>query len=363
MRFTTSFIAVPLLLLAFCGHIRATTGEADLNRLASLAGEWSLLDPEGEPSSLSATYRVIAGGSAVLETLLAGTPQETVTIYHLEGNRLAATQISRRSAPTRFALRGADDRSTLLFEAEAAEHETKGGLQVLQLTLIDEDHLRVEWSLTTENGSLESTVFELSREASLEELTAEVARLRVDLESLQRELDRRLKREITVARKGKSDKVFLETRTLPSGPGWNVSGVPFRLFLHKQTTQFASTYASEGDRGMTIGHYGFKAGSGCTIRFSVLGGHGYVAVVEDTKLPPRRIGSIPDFSLKLESGAYGKIIERIVGKRWSDHAVAVEWDLSRFEGRALRLYVVDAFSNHYGQIAVSEISIRERAQK
>jgi hypothetical protein len=107
--------------------------------------------------------------------------------------------------------------------------------------------------------------------------------------------------------------------------------------------------------------YGFKAGPECKIRFSVLGGHGYITVVEEFKAPPRRIRSIPEFAVKLEGGDYGRPIERIVGGHWTDHPRTVECDLSKFEKKSLRLYVVDAVSNHWGQIAISEVSILERA--
>ena len=110
-----------------------------------------------------------------------------------------------------------------------------------------------------------------------------------------------------------------------------------------------------------IAHYGFKAGRGCRLRFSVLGGHGYIAVVEETRAPPRRIRSIPEFAVKLDSGTYGLTIERIVGGHWAKDARAVEWDLSKFAGKSLRLYVVDAVTNHFGQIAISEVSILENA--
>ena len=43
--------------------------------------------------------------------------------------------------------------------------------------------------------------------------------------------------------------------------------------------------------------------------------------------------------------------------------MAVDWDLSRYEGKSLRLYVVDAATDHWGQIAVSELSILEEAER
>ena len=40
-----------------------------------------------------------------------------------------------------------------------------------------------------------------------------------------------------------------------------------------------------------------------------------------------------------------------------------QWDLSRFAGQTLRLYVVDAETNHWGQISISEVRITEQVEK
>lgn len=348
-----------VLALALFGGRAPTAEKTTLERLRALAGDWAIQDSMGKLTNLRATYKVVAGGAAVVETLLADTPEETVTIYPLDGRRVTATQVSRRGAPLRLVPREFE-RGTMRFGPEEAAAEP-GGLVDLRLTPLDEEHLRVEWTLSNGEEGVVTRAFELSRESAVVELAAEVSRMRVDFESLQRELDRRLKREIRLQKGGKSDGILLETRTIPPGPGWNVSGVPFRKTYSEDSIEFASTYADEGDEGLTVAHYGFKAGPGCTVRFSVLGGHAFIFVVEETRAPTRKIRSIPEFAEKLGAGTYGTTIQRIVGQRWTEHPVAVEWDLSAFEGKALRLYVVDAVSNHFGQIAISEISILERA--
>lgn len=207
----TIFTGALALLLVLSGHTTSATQKATLKRLKALAGDWSLVDPTGEHTDLRATYMVVAGGAAVIETLLPDTPQETVTVYHLEGDRVTVTQLSARGAPTRLVPRSTADYDTLGFAADLDENAEEDQLTGLQLTLIDEEHVRVEWFFTAGEDSPESRVFELQREERVEELAARVSRLRVNLESLQRELDRRLKREITVSKEGEPSKVLLET--------------------------------------------------------------------------------------------------------------------------------------------------------
>ena len=350
-----------VLLVPFGPVATAASDSPVLARLASLAGDWSLLGMDGKPTDLVARYRVVAGGAAVTETLFPGTPEETVTVYHREGSGVTATVVSAREDPVRLAGAPAEAGTVLKF-TRAADEVAVGRLVGIEHELRGEDSLRVTWLHAGATGTPQTRVFDFRRDAALADLAAEVSRLRADLESLGREIARRRKREVDVEPGGARAERWREIRTLPPGPGWSVVGTAFRPHLHDQTVRFASTWAADGDAGMTVGHYGFKAGRGCRVRFSVLGGHGYIAVVEERKTPPRWIASIPEFSDALMAGEYGPILERIVGGQWSQYAVAVEWDFAKYEGKALRLYVVDAVQDHYGQIAISEVSIVEQAK-
>src|SRR5690242_6473548 len=63
-----------------------------LDVMKRLAGDWIQVGPDGKASDqVVATYRVTAGGSAVEETLFAGTPHEMVTVYHMDGDDLVLT--------------------------------------------------------------------------------------------------------------------------------------------------------------------------------------------------------------------------------------------------------------------------------
>lgn len=60
-------------------------------RFAALAGDWDAdITGDGEPDTV-VTYRTIAGGSCVAETLFGGEPHEMITMYHLDGDRLLCT--------------------------------------------------------------------------------------------------------------------------------------------------------------------------------------------------------------------------------------------------------------------------------
>ena len=348
-----------LALLPFSAAPPATDDAPSLERIAELVGSWVVLGADGEPSELTARYELVAGGAAVAETMLAGTEQETLTLYHFEGDGVSATQVSGRGGTWRFEPAYSADDGTMRF-AVPEERRAPGAPVAIQLIPLDDERLRVEWGWDGGASGQRFRSFELARTAELEDLAREVARMRLDLDALQRELDLRLKRRVAVSRDGARAVELLETVTLPTGPGWSVSGVPLREFVH-EGARFASTFAGEGDAGMTVAHYPFEVGDDGRVTFSVIGGHAYVVLVEETKAPPRKVRSIEDFSTNLLAGDYGSPLMRVSGTRNRDPR-AVTWDLAPYAKKRLRLYVVDAARDHYGQIAVSEVRITERAE-
>ena len=333
-----------------------------IERLRELAGEWDVVDAQGEPTGLRARYATVAAGAAVVETLLAGTEHETVTTYHLEDGLVTATQVSARGRPVRLVPGAPPTGGGLRFEAEGTTM-VPDTLVAIELAPSGDGGRRVEWSFVAGGTRALPRRFELRRRSRIEDLAAEAARLRSDLDALQRDIDRRLKADVEIVEAGRPARRERVLRTFPGATGWDVSGTPLRLLVHRQEQRFASTYASEGDAGMTIAHFPFDAKPGCRVRFDVLGGHAYLAVVEETKAPPRRIGDLREFERKLIGGEYGAVIERIVGGRWNEHPIAASWDLSRFAGKRMRLYLVDVVGDHFGQIAISEVSIHEDVER
>lgn len=47
--------------------------------------------PDNKPMELVVVYKTVSNGSAVCETLFPGSPEEMITMYHLDGDRLTAT--------------------------------------------------------------------------------------------------------------------------------------------------------------------------------------------------------------------------------------------------------------------------------
>ena len=87
MRVTITSVVLQVLFLGpYCtaGHPKEPyVGSKAFERIKQLAGQWEGTMDMGEgPMSITATYEVTAGGSAVLEKVFEGSPMEMVTVYH-----------------------------------------------------------------------------------------------------------------------------------------------------------------------------------------------------------------------------------------------------------------------------------------
>jgi hypothetical protein len=130
----------------------APTKNADLDKFKALAGTWHMTgipDEMGGPNA-TATYKVTAGGNAVLETVFAGSEHEMVTLYYVQGDGLALTHYCMlgnrphmKAIPTseanqiRFRCPEGEDRA---LEAEEHMHQAT-------FTFLDADHVKSEWVL------------------------------------------------------------------------------------------------------------------------------------------------------------------------------------------------------------------------
>ena len=68
------------------------TSSPDFDRIKALVGTWQgTAEHSGETHPLHVAYQLTAGGSAVKETLFQDTPEEMLTVYHMDGDRLIMT--------------------------------------------------------------------------------------------------------------------------------------------------------------------------------------------------------------------------------------------------------------------------------
>lgn len=155
-----------------------TCEQAAFERLKALAGSWE--GPakhesfDGSPAVDAGTvqfeYRLTAGGNALMETLFAGHPHEMVTMYHLDGPHLALTHYcAAGNQPYMVAKTMSmekDQPVVLEFECTHlgnAESENVMHMHKGTLTIIDNDHIKGEWTGHQDGKPVGVARFELHR--------------------------------------------------------------------------------------------------------------------------------------------------------------------------------------------------------
>jgi hypothetical protein len=144
---------------------KSATGPT-LETIKKLAGDWVLVK-DGKPTDqIVSSYRVTAGGSAVLETIFPGTDHEMVTVYTQEGPDLYLTHYCvLGNQPRLKAERGAEPNKLVLkcvgggnLKADKDSH-----MGAATITLVNDDEIKSEWTRCENGKACETHAFHVVR--------------------------------------------------------------------------------------------------------------------------------------------------------------------------------------------------------
>ena len=139
-----------------------------MKKLAALEGDWMLLDEEGrETDVVGSTFRLTAGGSALVETMFPNDGHEMVNMYHADGDRVLMTHYCAAGNQPRLVVEATDDENRLELRFESitnlATPETTYMSQAVYVFHGD-DRLTTRWrSMTDGKLTEETTTMELKR--------------------------------------------------------------------------------------------------------------------------------------------------------------------------------------------------------
>ena len=126
------------------------SGEPDVRfeRLRSLVGDWVAESEDGV--KIHTSYRLIANGTAVLESLNDATHQDMTTVYHPDGKTLAATHYcSSNNQPRMRLVPAGTDGNALLFETVTVTNLASPAdrhIRSIRFRFQDDDHFTQEWT-------------------------------------------------------------------------------------------------------------------------------------------------------------------------------------------------------------------------
>lgn len=132
--------------LAFALPVAA--GNADFDRIVALDGDWVEVRDDGKPGEdVVSTWRVTAGGTAVIETMHPGGEHEMVTMYHPSGEKLALTHYcSMGNQPRMEALADGGKIDFMCAGGDNIADEDSPHMHAMSLEFIDENHVVATWT-------------------------------------------------------------------------------------------------------------------------------------------------------------------------------------------------------------------------
>ena len=138
---------------------------ATLERIKKLEGTWTLPAAEGMPA-MNITFKPTAGGTAVIETMFAGTPKEMINLYTADGDKIVLTHYCMLGQQPRMKQGATDDKSIKFEFVDGGNIKSRddGHMDAVALT-VDGDKLTEDWTFYADGKAVDHKVFELHRQA------------------------------------------------------------------------------------------------------------------------------------------------------------------------------------------------------
>ena len=141
-------------------------GSKEFEKLKTLAGHWEGSAPMGDKNMpIVVEYKITGNGSAIVETLWPGTPQEMVSAYYDRDGRLAMTHYcSLGNRPQMILKKSTDHEIHLDYTTSRGINPRKDmHMHSLALTFVDPDHIKAAWGSYAGGKSAGVHAFELTR--------------------------------------------------------------------------------------------------------------------------------------------------------------------------------------------------------
>lgn len=136
------FAATPC--FAHEGHMAAVQTPPSFDAMKALVGEWHEVGKAEKGTVVS--YELVAGGSAIVEHMDAGTEHSMVTVYNPDGTKVMMTHYCAEGNQPR--MRGEGDAKSInftMFDITNLPTPSAGHMEGLTLTFKDKDHIVEEW--------------------------------------------------------------------------------------------------------------------------------------------------------------------------------------------------------------------------
>jgi hypothetical protein len=161
VRHTASVLAVVIIVFAASIATAQSDARKSFDMLKGLEGNWSGKNNQGQP--VQVTFRMTAGGSALMSEILGHGPENMITMFHMDGDRLLMTHYCGAGNQPRMKVIASDAKSVSFEFFDGTNiSPSDGHMQHVTFTQPDADHHVEEW-LFIDHGKEMKEVFTLAR--------------------------------------------------------------------------------------------------------------------------------------------------------------------------------------------------------
>ena len=160
MKLVRNLVAVAVILSASFAMAQ-NDGRKSFDQLKGLEGSWEGKNSEGQPTNVS--FRMTAGGSALMSEIHGHGPENMITMFHMDGDRLLLTHYCGAGNQPRMKVLSSDAKS-ITFEFVDGTNIAPGAghMQRVTFTQADADHHTEEW-VFLDQGKEHKEFFTLAR--------------------------------------------------------------------------------------------------------------------------------------------------------------------------------------------------------
>ena len=160
MRHLSLFL---LLLLASTAALAQSVAQESFEQLKALAGSW---EGKLDGQTLQVSLRVTSSGNALLHEMKGTGPDDPITMFHLDGDRLLLTHYCDAGNQPRMVATVSPDGKTIVFnfiEATNLLSTQMGHMQRVTFSFIDRDHHTEKWEFAMADGKQMGGLLDLKR--------------------------------------------------------------------------------------------------------------------------------------------------------------------------------------------------------
>lgn len=145
------------------GALAQAPAQKAFDQLKSLAGTW-----EGtiDGRVMHVSLRVTSMGNALIHEMKGDGPDDPITMFHLDGDRLLLTHYCDAGNQPRMAATVSPDGKTITFDFVDATNllsSQQGHMQRVTFTFLDPDHHTEKWEFAMANGKQMGGLIDLKR--------------------------------------------------------------------------------------------------------------------------------------------------------------------------------------------------------